>query len=173
MCTQSLKFDSFYWAEIYGRPCIKWNRFIVVFCRHTFHLIRSCCFYITVFHFQALIIALTSDFIPRIVFRLVYSEDYTMNGFVNSTLACKYIVAKIEYLYHFNNWNHWWIFSSYFKKIFYKSRQYYESKLLHNTEVSWFSMAHSIRFFLITSKIKLVDYFSPQSTLEFPRELWY
>lgn len=36
---------------------------------------------------NALIIALTSDFIPRMVYRLVYSPDKNMNGFVNSTLA--------------------------------------------------------------------------------------
>ena len=37
--------------------------------------------------FQALIIALTSDFIPRMVYLFVQSEDGSLKGFVNSTLA--------------------------------------------------------------------------------------
>ena len=36
---------------------------------------------------QALIIALTSDFIPRMVYLFVQSEDGSLRGFVNSTLA--------------------------------------------------------------------------------------
>lgn len=36
---------------------------------------------------QAFIIALTSDFIPRLVYTMAYSPDGTLKGYVNQTLA--------------------------------------------------------------------------------------
>ncbi len=32
-------------------------------------------------------IALTSDFIPRVVYTYVYSEDWSLRGYMNSTLS--------------------------------------------------------------------------------------
>ena len=40
--------------------------------------------------FQAFIIALTSDFIPRLVYLFKYSNDNSMKGYVNFTLAGMY-----------------------------------------------------------------------------------
>lgn len=36
---------------------------------------------------QAFIIALTSDFIPRLVYTMAYSPDGSLKGYVNQTLA--------------------------------------------------------------------------------------
>ena len=41
--------------------------------------------------FQAFIIALTSDFIPRLVYLFKYSNDNSMKGYVNFTLAGMYL----------------------------------------------------------------------------------
>ena len=41
--------------------------------------------------FQAFIIALTSDFIPRLVYLFKYSNDNSMKGYVNFTLAGMYV----------------------------------------------------------------------------------
>lgn len=40
-----------------------------------------------IFHFQAFIIAVTSDFIPRLVYRYAYSPDGTLAGYVENSLA--------------------------------------------------------------------------------------
>ena len=37
--------------------------------------------------FQALIIAFTSDFIPRLVYREVYSADQSYKGYINNSLG--------------------------------------------------------------------------------------
>jgi len=37
--------------------------------------------------FKGLIIAFTSDFIPRLIYTLKYSPDHTLSGYVNYTLA--------------------------------------------------------------------------------------
>lgn len=57
--------------------------------------ILECMTYLAVVS-NALIIALTSDFIPRMVYRLVYSPDNSLKGFVNFTLAGK--VARCSLL---------------------------------------------------------------------------
>ncbi len=37
--------------------------------------------------FNAFVIALTSDFIPKMVYLMVHSEDYSLDGYINSTLS--------------------------------------------------------------------------------------
>jgi len=37
--------------------------------------------------FNAFIIALTSDFIPKMVYTMVHSEDYSLDGYINFTLS--------------------------------------------------------------------------------------
>ena len=41
------------------------------------------------FVFQALIIALTSDFIPKLVWMFYESEDATLEGYVEATISGK------------------------------------------------------------------------------------
>ena len=41
------------------------------------------------FNFQAFVIGLTSDFIPKAVYIYVYSKDYTLEGYVSFTLSGK------------------------------------------------------------------------------------
>lgn len=40
--------------------------------------------------FQAFVIAYTSDFIPRMVYMLGYSQNNTLEGYIDSSLSCKY-----------------------------------------------------------------------------------
>ncbi len=47
---------------------------------------KACATY-SLFFVQAFVIALTSDFIPRMVYLMVHSENYTMDGYINYTLS--------------------------------------------------------------------------------------
>ncbi len=38
---------------------------------------------------QAFVIALTSDFIPKMVYVMVHSDDYSLEGYIDSTLSGK------------------------------------------------------------------------------------
>lgn len=39
--------------------------------------------------FQAFVIAYTSDFIPRMVYKYVYSPDHTLAGYIDHSLSCE------------------------------------------------------------------------------------
>lgn len=47
----------------------------------------SCRIHAHCFSLQAFVISFTSDFIPRLVYLYMYSQNGTMHGFVNHTLS--------------------------------------------------------------------------------------
>lgn len=49
-------------------------------------------------------IAYTSDFIPRMVYKYVYSPDYTLSGYIDHSLSRKYLVfSSIFSQYNIHN----------------------------------------------------------------------
>lgn len=46
--------------------------------------------------FQAAIIAFTSEFIPRMVYKYVYSPDQTMSGYYNNFSMSQFRVAEFS-----------------------------------------------------------------------------
>lgn len=68
-----------------GKLSVITNVSKLIFCSETSLVIDG---YITIKHiFQGFIIAFTSDFIPKLVYRLSVSADGSLNGYLNYTLA--------------------------------------------------------------------------------------